>query len=173
MAPNRSPPPTSTTTITTTPSPPRLTIPAPSLDLITMLRTSSPTSPRSSISKSAGSSPRSPLLLCTTEPSALSLTDDPTLDMDFELLFLHDDDASSSKSGTRPRQSREKTTSSFIEKWSPAPAQHTKPAPAPAGRSDWSTFRFSHYANVGGAVGLRGKGRVGEMYVRNRAQMGR
>jgi hypothetical protein len=64
-------------------------------------------------------------------------------------------------------------------------------------RRDWSTFNFSHYAppavnnvnNVNvdttsdaahengygyaGAVGMRGKGRIAEMYTRNRAEMPR
>jgi hypothetical protein len=63
-------------------------------------------------------------------------------------------------------------------------------------RRDWSTFNFSHYAppavsNVNancnttsdaahengygyaGAVGVRGKGRIAEMYTRNRAEMPR
>jgi hypothetical protein len=97
------------------------------------------------------------------DPSPLNLADDPHLDMDFELLFLHDDATLVPiSSGTRPKPNRAKTTSSFTEHWTPAPP--------PAGRRDWSTFTFSHYDAT--AVGLRGKGRVGEMYMRNRAEVG-
>ena len=41
-------------------------------------------------------------------------------------------------------------------------------------KRDWSTFNFSHYTSEtghGGAVGLRGKGRIAELYIKNREQL--
>ena len=129
--------------------------------------TSSRHSSTSNAIKSPGSSPRTPLLLhasIATKPSTLTLiSDDPTLDFDFDLLFIHDDNSSS----TRPKPKR--LSSSFKEELSnPRPSRSPQPQQL---RRDWSTFNFSHYGSQAGAAGSRGKGRPGAMYVKNREQL--
>ena len=116
--------------------------------------------------KSPGSSPRMPLLLhapITTEPSTLTdISDDPSLDLDFDLLFIHDDTSSS-----RPKPKC--VNSTFKEELSTSRPTRS-PLPQRL-RRDWSTFNFSHYGSDGGAAGLRTKARPGAMYVKNREQL--
>lgn len=115
--------------------------------------------------KSPGSSPRTPLLLhneLLSEPATLTLdNDDPSLDLDFDLLFLHDEHLTSNKIVVRP--------SSYHESVSKLrPTSHA--ARPPAVQRDWTTFNFSHYGQ-GAALGMRGKGRIAELYVKNREQL--
>jgi hypothetical protein len=85
--------------------------------------------------------------------------------LDFELLFLHEDHSTTNKSAVRQ--------SSFQESVSKSRPTSSTSRP-PAVRRDWSTFNFSHYTSEtahGGAVGLRGKGRIADLYVKNREQL--